>query len=58
MKEMRKGEGNSRAKVVINLETGILYGCIKDAADAHGLNKGTVQHGLRMHKIYKQFMLL
>lgn len=36
------GEKNFRAKLIVNVETGIFYGCIKEAAKAHNIYKSTL----------------
>lgn len=37
------GGGNGRAKIVIDLSTGIFFDCGKDAAKAYGINPGTLK---------------
>lgn len=37
-----KGEKNCKAKLIVNLETGIYYGCIEDAAKAHNMFRSTL----------------
>lgn len=36
------GEKNCKAKLIVNLETGIYYGCIEDAAKAHNMFRSTL----------------
>lgn len=43
-KEQRKGGGNSRARMVINTETGIYYNCVKDAALTINVNRKTLSN--------------
>lgn len=45
--EQRKGGGNGRAIMVINLETGIYYDCIKDAAKTINVTKKTLGNRLQ-----------
>lgn len=40
------GEKNYKAKIVLNTQTGIYYGCIGDAAIAHNINKSTLNNYL------------
>jgi hypothetical protein len=42
----RSGGGNSRAKMVLNIQNGIFYDCIKDAAYSLGINYGTLKNRL------------
>jgi len=51
------GENNSKARIVINLETGIFYGCIKDAAIANCINKNTLNNYLIGHRKNKTSMI-
>lgn len=37
-----KGGNNPRAKKVVNTQTNIIYGCIKDAAESFGINNRTL----------------
>jgi hypothetical protein len=37
-------------KLVIHLETGIFYDSIKEASDAYGINKSTIQNGFKRNK--------
>lgn len=50
-KEQRAGGGNSRALMVINLETGIYYECVKDAAFTIGVTRKTLSN--RLNKIQR-----
>lgn len=43
MSEMRKGSGGSKAKKVIDNETGIIYGSLKEAAESIGIKYDTVR---------------
>ncbi len=45
-----KGGNNVNAKLVINLETGIFYDCVDDAATAHNLNHRTLITYLSGHR--------
>lgn len=45
--KIRTSGGNPNAKLVLNLETGIYYDCVKDAAQSNALNKGTLSGWLR-----------
>lgn len=38
---------NPRAKIVLDLNTGVFFSCAKEAADAYGINKGCLQAMLR-----------
>ena len=40
------GENNPNAKLVLNLETGIFYGCVKDAAETINLKPNTLKQKL------------
>lgn len=40
------GENNPNAKIVLNLETGIFYGCVKDAAKTVDLKPNTLKQKL------------
>jgi hypothetical protein len=42
----RKGGLNSRAIIILNIENGIYYDCIKDAALSIGMNYGTLKNRL------------
>lgn len=42
--EMRKGGGNIKAKLVLDLNTGIYYDCLKDACIVRGLNYHTAKN--------------
>ena len=44
-KSISRGK-NCKSKLVINLETGIFYDCIIDAAEAHNINKSTLNNYL------------
>ena len=39
-----------QGRLVINLETGIFYDSIKEASDAYGINRATIQNGLSRNK--------
>lgn len=43
MSKMNTGGGNPRARIVLNMETGIYYDCGKDAAFSIGINYSTVK---------------
>lgn len=43
MSLQRRGGGNSRAKIVVDLSTGIFFDCGKEAALAYGINPGTLK---------------
>ena len=45
-----KGGNNVNAKLVVNLETGIFYDCVDDAAIAHNLNHRTLITYLSGHR--------
>lgn len=53
----RKGGGNSRAKLVICLETGIFYDCAKDAAKALGLNEDSIYSWLNNKNLNKTSLI-
>ncbi len=40
------GDKNGRARLVINLENGIYYGCAKEAADIYDINYSTMRSRL------------
>lgn len=40
------GENNPNAKLVLNTDTGIFYGCVKDAADTLGIKRDTLKQYL------------
>ena len=42
----RSGEGNPKAKLVLNLETGIFYGCVGDAANTINVKPNILTHWL------------
>lgn len=41
-----RGKGHFRSKVVLHLLTGIFYDCVRDAAEAFGLNYSTLKNNL------------
>lgn len=51
-KEMldRQGSNNPKAKLVLNLETGIYYGCLKDASIAHNINYDCLRYLIKKNK--------
>jgi group I intron endonuclease len=51
------GENNSKAKIIIDLETGIFYGCIKDAAIAKCIKRSTLNNYLVGHRKNKTSMI-
>ena len=51
------GEKNHRAKIIIDLETGIYYGCISDAANAKGIKKSTLNNYLIGHRPNKTCLI-
>lgn len=48
---LTKGGNHPLAKIVLNLETGIFYECIKDASEAHDLKYDRLKYLLRHNKI-------
>lgn len=52
LKKQRAGSGNSRAKKVVDISSGKVYGCLKDATTDLGLNYDTTRH--RVNGRYKQ----
>lgn len=46
LRVMPKGGEHGMAKEILNLETGIYYGTIREAANAHGLHESSLQHFL------------
>ena len=50
-----KGGNNPRARKVINTETNIVYGCIKDAANSLGINNRTLGNFLNGKTINKTY---
>lgn len=47
LSKQRRGSNNSKAKLVLCLDTGIFYDCALDAAEAYTYNSGTLQSWLR-----------
>lgn len=47
LKGMSLGERNPRAKIVLDLEAGIFYGSLKDAAIAKGINYSKARHEMQ-----------
>lgn len=56
MRLQREGEGNVKAALCLDLYTGILYGCIKDAAIAYNIKIKKLQYHLGVENNYKQFL--
>ena len=48
-KSISRGK-NYKAKLVINLETGIFYDCVIDASEAHNINRSTLNNYLIGHR--------
>ena len=46
MSAQRKGAGNSRAKPVECCSTGVIFGCVKDAADTHSISSSSLRRAL------------
>lgn len=46
IKDRSFGENNPNAKLVLNIDTGIFYGCVKDAADTIGIKRDTLKQYL------------
>jgi len=51
------GANNSRAKIIIDLETGIYYGCISEAAEAKVMKKSTLNNYLIGHRHNKTCLI-
>lgn len=41
-KGAKSGDKNPAARMMINMQTGIFYGCVKEAAEAHNINRLTL----------------
>lgn len=55
--ESISGEKNHKAKLIIDMQTGIYYGCIADAAEAKGFKRGTLNNYLIGHRPNKSSMI-
>jgi group I intron endonuclease len=51
------GEKNYKAKIILNTQTGIYYGCIADAAKAHNMIRSTLNNYLTGHRPNKTSMI-
>jgi len=40
------GENNCKAKLIVNTQNGVFYGCIAEAAECYGINKSTLNNYL------------
>jgi group I intron endonuclease len=40
------GANNCRAKIIVNLQNGVFYGCIEEAAECYGINRSTLNNYL------------
>ena len=52
-KGVSKGGKNPRAKIILNLETGIFYDCISDAAESIGVNPQQLRDSMNPNKSFK-----
>ena len=50
-------EKSCKARLVLNLETGIYYGCVIDAAIAHNINRNTLNNYLIGHRKNKTMLV-
>lgn len=46
IKDRSFGENNPNAKLVLNIDTGIFYGCVKNAADTIGIKRDILKQYL------------
>lgn len=44
------GANNCNAKIVVNLQNGVFYGCIGEAAECYGINRNTLNNYLIGHR--------
>ena len=46
----QSGSNHYKARVILNTQNGVFYGCIKEAAECYGINKSTLNNFLIGHR--------
>jgi group I intron endonuclease len=49
-RKSQSGSNSAHARIVLNTENGVFYGCIKEAAECYGINKSTLNNFLIGHR--------
>jgi group I intron endonuclease len=49
-RKSQSGSNSAHARIVLNTENGVFYGCIKEAADCYGISRSTLNNFLIGHR--------
>ena len=52
LSNLNKGSGNPKSKIVLDLNTGIFYDCLREASEAYNIHKTTMSQKIKQNKIH------